>query len=44
MGTVARLGVPGYIMGDTAEETIHQLKCAVVGVKPRGFETPISID
>lgn len=44
MGTVARLGVPGYIMGDTAEETIHQLKCAVVGVKPRGFETPISMD
>ena len=44
MGTVSRLGVPGYIMGDTAEETIHQLKCAVVGVKPRGFESPISRD
>lgn len=44
MGTVARLGVPGYIMGSTAEETIHQLKCAVVGVKPRGFESPISAE
>ena len=43
MGTVARLGVPGFIMGGTAEETIHQLECAVVGVKPRGFETPISV-
>jgi nucleotide-binding universal stress UspA family protein len=43
MGTVARLGVPGFIMGGTAEETIHQVKCAVVGVKPRGFETPISL-
>lgn len=43
MGTVARLGVPGFIMGDTAEETIHQLHCAVVGIKPRGFETPISV-
>ncbi|MEC8231275.1 MAG: universal stress protein, partial [Pseudomonadota bacterium] len=43
MGTVARLGVPGFIMGGTAEETIHQLKCAVVGVKPRGFETPIAV-
>ena len=42
MGTVARLGVPGFIMGDTAEETIQQLQCAVVGIKPRGFETPIS--
>lgn len=42
MGTVARLGVPGFIMGGTAEETIHQVKCAVVGIKPRGFETPIA--
>lgn len=41
MGTVARLGVPGFIMGGTAEETIHQIKCAVVGIKPRGFETPL---
>lgn len=42
MGTVARLGVPGFIMGGTAEETIQQVKCAVVGIKPRGFETPIA--
>ena len=44
MGTVARLGVPGFIMGGTAEETIHQLHCAVVGIKPSGFQTPISIE
>lgn len=44
MGTVARLGVPGFIMGGTAEETIHQLHCAVVGIKPNGFQTPISIE
>ncbi|MCU7556122.1 universal stress protein [Alteromonas sp. ASW11-19] len=44
MGTVARLGVPGYIMGGTAEETIHQLPCAVVGLKPDGFVSPISFD
>jgi universal stress protein E len=43
MGTVARLGVPGFIMGGTAEETINQLHCAVVGIKPKGFQTPISI-
>ena len=43
MGTVARLGVPGFIMGGTAEETINQLHCAIVGIKPKGFQTPISI-
>ncbi|WP_414829896.1 universal stress protein [Alteromonas sp. H39] len=44
MGTVARLGVPGFIMGGTAEETIHQLNCAIVGIKPEGFVTPIKVD
>ncbi|BFT29335.1 universal stress protein [Alteromonas sp. D210916BOD_24] len=44
MGTVSRIGLVGFIMGGTAEETIHQLKCAVVGVKPQGFETPISVE
>lgn len=44
MGTVARLGVPGFIMGGTAEETLHQLHCAVVGIKPEGFISPIALD
>ncbi|RDV28152.1 universal stress protein UspA [Alteromonas aestuariivivens] len=44
LGTVARLGVPGFIMGGTAEETIQQLHCAVVGIKPEGFETPVEIE
>lgn len=44
MGTLARLGVPGYIMGGTAEETIQQLHCAVVGIKPEGFVSPITLD
>ena len=44
MGTVARIGVPGFIMGGTAEETIQQLNCAVVGIKPEGFDSPIKLD
>jgi universal stress protein E len=44
MGTLARLGVPGYIMGGTAEETIQQLNCAVVGLKPEGFVSPITLE
>lgn len=43
MGTLSRLGVPGYIMGGTAEETIEQLKCGVVGLKPEGFVTPVDV-
>lgn len=43
MGTVARLGVPGFIMGGTAEETIHQLDCALLGIKPDGFISPVSM-
>ncbi|MDO6565577.1 universal stress protein [Alteromonas sp. 1_MG-2023] len=44
MGTVARIGVPGFIMGGTAEETIEQVNCAVVGIKPDGFVSPIKPD
>ncbi|MBU3020880.1 universal stress protein [Aestuariibacter sp. A3R04] len=43
MGTLSRLGVPGYIMGGTAEETIVQLDCAVIGLKPEGFVTPVDV-
>ncbi|MBD3585514.1 universal stress protein [Salinimonas sp. HHU 13199] len=42
MGTVARIGVPGFIMGGTAEETISQLDCAVLGIKPEGFISPVN--
>ncbi len=41
LGTVARLGVPGFIMGGTAEDTIHQINCALVGIKPQGFVSPL---
>ncbi|GGW81300.1 universal stress protein [Alteromonas halophila] len=41
MGTVARLGVPGFVMGGTAEDTIQQIDCALVGIKPRGFVSPL---
>jgi len=42
MGTVARLGVPGFIMGGTAEETLQKLTCPVIGIKPEGFVSPVS--
>lgn len=41
MGTLSRLGVPGYIMGGTAEETLEQVECALFGLKPQGFTSPV---
>ncbi len=41
MGTVARAGIPGFIMGNTAETILNRLHCSVLAVKPAGFVTPI---
>jgi nucleotide-binding universal stress UspA family protein len=43
MGTVARTGVPGFLIGNTAEKTLSKLKCSVLAVKPACFETPVRI-
>lgn len=42
MGTVGRTGVPGFIMGNTAETILNQLECSVLAVKPPGFLTPVT--
>jgi nucleotide-binding universal stress UspA family protein len=41
MGTVARTGIPGLIIGNTAEAIFDQLQCSVLAVKPPGFVTPV---
>ena len=41
MGTVARTGIPGLIMGNTAETILDQIACSVLAVKPPGFVTPV---
>ena len=41
MGTVARTGVPGFIMGNTAESILNQLNCSILAIKPVDFVTPI---
>lgn len=43
MGTVARTGVPGIFMGNTAEAILNQLECSVLAVKPPGFQTPVPL-
>ena len=44
MGTVARTGVRGFIMGNTAETILEQIDCSVLAVKPEGFLTPVTLD
>lgn len=41
MGTLARSGVAGLLMGNTAEIILNQLQCSVLTLKPAGFVTPV---
>ena len=42
MGTVARTGISGLFIGNTAEAVFEQIDCSVLVVKPEGFISPIS--
>ncbi|MGG7645923.1 universal stress protein [Rhodovulum sp. YNF3179] len=41
MGTVARTGLSGVFIGNTAENIINSLECPVLAVKPEGFVSPL---
>lgn len=41
MGTVARTGLSGLIMGNTAETILRSVGCSVLTVKPDGFVSPV---
>ena len=43
MGTVARTGVPGLFIGNTAETILEQIGCSVLAIKPAGFVTPVTL-
>lgn len=43
MGTVARTGIAGLVIGNTAERILDSADCSVLAVKPSGFVTPITI-
>jgi len=38
---VARTGIPGLVIGNTAERILNGLVCSVLTVKPDGFVTPV---
>ena len=43
MGTVARTGIPGFIIGNTAEAILNQIECSVLALKPGGFVSPVTL-
>ena len=44
MGTVARTGIPGLFMGNTAEEVLNLVDCSVLALKPDGFVSPVELE
>jgi len=43
MGTVCRTGLPGFIIGNTAESVLNQIRCSLLTVKPAGFVSPVKL-
>lgn len=44
MGTVGRSGIPGLVIGNTAENLLEHVNCSVLAIKPRGFISPVILD
>ena len=44
MGTVARTGIRGFFMGNTAETILEQIDCSVLAIKPQEFVTPVTLE
>jgi nucleotide-binding universal stress UspA family protein len=42
MGTVGRAGIPGLIIGNTAEEVMQNTHASILAVKPDSFRSPVS--
>ncbi len=43
MGTVCRTGVPGFVIGNTAEQVLNSVECSTLTVKPLGFVSPVTL-
>jgi nucleotide-binding universal stress UspA family protein len=43
MGTVGRTGIPGFFIGNTAEEVLQTTTASVLAVKPPAFISPVTV-
>jgi len=41
MGSVARSGLPGLLIGNTAEQVLDRLNCSTLTIKPADFHCPV---
>ena len=44
MGSVARSGIPGLLIGNKAEKLLTTINCTVLTIKPDGFVSPVPLD
>ena len=44
MGTVARTGLAGALIGNTAEKILRRINCSLLAVKPDGFISPVRVE
>jgi nucleotide-binding universal stress UspA family protein len=44
MGTLGRTGVPGLLIGNTAEGVFQRVDCSILALKPDGFVSPVVVD
>ncbi len=43
LGTAGRSGIPGLLIGNTAEALLQRITCAVLALKPQDFVTPVTL-
>ena len=41
MGPVARIGIPGFFIGNTAEKILASINCSVLALKPDDCVSPV---
>jgi nucleotide-binding universal stress UspA family protein len=44
LGTVGRSGIPGLLIGNTAESVLGEVTCSVLAFKPSGFVSPVTLE
>jgi len=44
MGTLARTGITGLFIGNTAETILNHITCSVLTVKAKGFVSPVELE
>jgi nucleotide-binding universal stress UspA family protein len=41
MGTIGRVGILGFLIGNTAKTVLQSIKSSVITMKPMGFVSPV---